>query len=142
MFTIFPTYPNPFLSGSNYTLTAQVIIWGVWARNYNLKCQMLVEPVKISGKKTGTPGIVPGKETCIPFGEYIPLRGQLWSTQYLPQKEPLGFFTPIPTFTYPEGIAHLWNNFHRFSYKNLWAKNEKSMKKSSPAFWSFFWPCS
>ena len=23
-----------------------------------------LEPVKISGKKTGTPGIVPGKETC------------------------------------------------------------------------------
>ena len=37
--------------------------------------------------------------------------GQLWSMQYLPQKEPLGFFAPIPTFTYPKGIAHLGNKF-------------------------------
>ena len=34
------------------------------SKNYNLKCKMLVEPGKKSGKKTGTPGIGLGKETC------------------------------------------------------------------------------
>ena len=34
-----------------------------------------------SGKKTGTPGIVPGKETCT-FEEYIPLLAEIYLKNY------------------------------------------------------------
>ena len=47
------------------------------------------------------------------------------------------FLTPYLLSYTPKAFPICKINFHRFSLKNLWVKNEKSMKKSSPILLNF-----